>query len=109
MSQFFQSIDRYGSLISLSFKGHSKFRTSFGGVLTLCCYALIIAYLLFNLSEVWNRKFTMTVTTRVNNVSKNKNAINVNGSWDLAMQVIYAGPEEVIRENIDLYFTIYAQ
>ena len=25
------------------------------------------------------------------------------------MQVIYAGPEEVIRENIDLYFTIYAQ
>eukprot|EP00347_Sterkiella_histriomuscorum_P018602 403344888 len=104
-----RGFDRFGSLITLTFEGNTKFKTAFGGMLSLISYFIIAGYLMYNFSDVWNKEFSMITTSKVLDVSNGLFDYPLQDRWDVAIQAMYTGPDQYVRDNIDLYFSFYGQ
>ncbi|CDW87111.1 UNKNOWN [Stylonychia lemnae] len=104
-----RALDRFGQPVTLTIDKHNQYKTKSGGVLTIVSLLIIIAYLIYNLNDVYNQKFQITSTSLLKELLRTKEIHNVQNSFDIAAQVVYTGPDSYVADNIDLYFTIYAQ
>lgn len=63
---------------------------------------------MYNLSDVWNKEFSMTSTSKVLDISNELHDYNLYNKWDVAIQAMYVGPLAGVADDIDLYFSFYA-
>ena len=73
MKTFLKTVDIFAKPIQLTYKGQDKFRTSFGGVLSVGVIILIVSLFAYNLRDLINRNRTEvkknTLVTSTNSYS----------------------------------------
>ncbi len=53
----------FGHEVKLTYKGDSRFKTLFGGLMSLACMALVLAYVISELKRVVDHTVTIEQTT----------------------------------------------
>eukprot|EP00347_Sterkiella_histriomuscorum_P015530 403356683 len=106
--QKLQSIDRYGTQITLTLDKKQKFTTAFGGCLSIITWMCALGYLGYCLYRVDSHEYQMASIDGYKGDLLDINH-NLTGHFDAAFQVQYAGSNMDVHRNIDTYFTMYVQ
>ena len=76
--------DRYGSVVSLTFNDDTKFKTAFGGLLSITSWIIIASYLIYLTNDVYNYKFSINSSSKQRDVIRDSTIINVKDNFDVA-------------------------
>ena len=114
--------DRYGAPITLTFNNDEKYKTAFGGCLSIICWIIIASYLGYYTNDydiviinyiftidVYSYKFSINSQTKQTDIIRDTTIINLKDHFDAAYQAIYNGEDPYIQQNIDLYISFFAQ
>ena len=80
--------DLYGMPMTFSFKNSSAFKTSFGGLITIFTRMLIVAYLGYGISAVYDKTNKIVSKNIYKDMAKDKtNIILTPDNFDIAVSV----------------------
>jgi hypothetical protein len=105
---FFRVFDRFGSSVTLFYNKESKFKTAFGGVMSIMSWICIAAYLGYLTDDVRNYKFSINSSTLFTDIIRDTTIYDVDTHFDVAFKAAYSGPDPTVLPNIDQYITFYA-
>src|SRR4051812_13539850 len=90
VESFFKVFDRYGTLVSLTFNNQNKFKTAFGGVLSILSFIIVASYLFYLTDDVRTFKFSINSSSIQRDIIRDSSIYNIKDYFDFALQAIYA-------------------
>lgn len=84
LMETFKAMDRFSTPINLTINNHTQFKTVSGGVLTIMSIMVTMAYLMYNVNDVYNQKFSITSTSLLNDLLNDKVNHKIKDSFDVA-------------------------
>ncbi|TNV81000.1 hypothetical protein FGO68_gene16062 [Halteria grandinella] len=110
-----ESIDRYGHPVSLTYKGDQKYKSSFGGMISLIGILSILVYFGLEMAAVFNRSNSKieTITVKKDLADPSLSTpleLNID-SFNFGIKVQYVGSDPSVykwfdQNQIDRYFSV---
>lgn len=108
-----KNIDVFALDVNFKYSRKHKFKTALGGMVTLAATIGILAFLLVMIRQILRKEKSQIVNSmqKRGDLSFNEDTlINLTrNNFDIALSIMYIGPQDGVAENLDEYFSFYIQ